>query len=88
MSSATANRSIRFFIETIKKFPGVMSVALYCERRWSGPWTKLIRAVSPVSFLTPMKQYKSIAPSDHTERAGKIFYDLNVAIEKYRKGDC
>jgi hypothetical protein len=72
-------------IEKIKNISFIMRLALYCERRWSGPWAKLMQLVAPRSVVVSRHcinsvSNDSISYDELSPRAQRIFDELKAAI--------
>ena len=57
------NKLTRFFIDGMKLVPGVMWGAKYCERRWRGPWAKLMQAVGPLPATAVSPTFSALSVS-------------------------
>lgn len=80
------NSLIRMIVEAIKKIPGVMRLAFYCERRFSNSWSKVLGFVSPVSPVI-IHKYDNVAYDDLSPRIQKIYADLKTAIDRKKKAE-
>lgn len=83
------NKLLRVFIDTIKIVPGAMFTAKYCERRWSKPWSKLMRIIapatpSPQNSVGELKITRSVATSvAGSDLLSSLEVD-KVAVQRFR----
>ena len=66
----------------IKRIPGMVSAARFCERRWPTQWARLIGRVVSVA---PFHRYEAIDLDNLTSREQQIYNRLKTAIEEVKE---